>query len=116
MRSRGFDPTATPSTLQLGLEAASAVALAAYAALSGPGASAAPARGEEGMESCVGCGGSGYSECLCTRWSDGDSGSCPTCRGSGRSVCKNCGGGGTMSPVFQPIRVRIKDDARGEGR
>ena len=119
VRVRGFDPTAAPSSLQVGLELASAAALAAYALMTGPSgaSSGAPpsARGEEGLEAWVGCGGSGYSECLCTRWSDGDSASCPTCRGSGRSVCERCRGGGTMSPVFQPIRVRIKD-APGDRR
>ncbi|KAF8689527.1 hypothetical protein HU200_041856 [Digitaria exilis] len=32
---------------------------------------------------CATCGGSGRVECLCNRWSDGDSG-CRTCAGSGR--------------------------------
>jgi hypothetical protein len=58
---------------------------------------------------CETCGGSGYVECWCTRWSDGDRG-CSTCRGSGAMICSSCRGGGTAVPI--EARVVIKRDER----
>ncbi|BAF08834.1 uncharacterized protein [Oryza sativa Japonica Group] len=51
---------------------------------------------------CATCGGSGRVDCLCNRWSDGDSG-CRTCAGSGRMPCRSCGGSGTGRPL--PARL-----------
>lgn len=52
----------------------------------------------EHRQECPKCGGSGYVECACSRWSDGDTG-CSTCRGTGAAVCNACGGGGTAVPI-----------------
>ncbi|RLM80521.1 chaperone protein DnaJ-like [Panicum miliaceum] len=54
---------------------------------------------------CATCGGSGRVECLCNRWSDGDSG-CRSCAGSGRMPCRSCGGSGTGRPL--PARLTVQ--------
>ncbi|EES05119.1 uncharacterized protein LOC8059579 [Sorghum bicolor] len=54
---------------------------------------------------CATCGGSGRVECMCNRWSDGDSG-CRTCAGSGRMPCRSCGGSGTGRPL--PARLIVQ--------
>ncbi|KAG8058926.1 hypothetical protein GUJ93_ZPchr0002g23547 [Zizania palustris] len=69
---------------------------------------------------CSTCGGSGRVECLCGRWSDGDSG-CRTCAGSGRMPCRSCGGSGTGRPLPARLVVRQKhstppSSAPGRGR
>ncbi|KAL1556770.1 hypothetical protein AAHA92_12350 [Salvia divinorum] len=53
---------------------------------------------------CPVCNGSGQVKCLCSRWSDGDSG-CRTCRGSVRMTCSSCGGTGTGRPISVRIRA-----------
>jgi len=63
----------------------------------------ADARSDE-TDNCPKCGGSGFEECLCSRWSDDDCG-CNTCHGSGRMTCYGCRGGGKRSPVLLDIRV-----------
>ncbi|GMY26530.1 Chaperone protein dnaJ-like protein [Fagus crenata] len=54
---------------------------------------------------CPSCNGTGRVACLCSRWSDGDSG-CRTCAGSGRMGCSSCGGTGTGRPLPAQVSVR----------
>jgi len=61
----------------------------------------------EGRQSCMRCNGAGYEPCFCSKWSDGDVG-CSACARSGYMRCRSCGGGGTMIPAYQPIKVRSK--------
>ncbi|KAF5840309.1 hypothetical protein DUNSADRAFT_17153 [Dunaliella salina] len=61
----------------------------------------------EGRQSCMRCNGAGYEPCFCTKWSDGDVG-CSACARSGYMRCRSCGGGGTMIPAYQPIKVQSK--------
>ncbi|GBF92048.1 hypothetical protein Rsub_04395 [Raphidocelis subcapitata] len=56
---------------------------------------------------CPACEGRGVEPCACTRWSDGDAG-CRSCRNSGLTQCRSCGGGGTAVP----IKVTIRSDGR----
>eukprot|EP00983_Pelagomonas_calceolata_P112667 1159903-Pelagomonas_calceolata.AAC.12 len=58
----------------------------------------------EGRQSCMRCNGAGYEPCFCSKWSDGDVG-CSACARSGYMRCRSCGGGGTMIPAYQPIKV-----------
>lgn len=60
------------------------------------------------LPECPRCEGTGFTDCLCTRWSDGDTG-CSACRGSGRMPCPNCGGGGRATPLRQELTVRADD-------
>ena len=65
---------------------------------------------EDGPRSeCETCNGTGYVECWCSRWSDGDGG-CSTCRGTQRMVCSSCRGGGTAVPI--EARLIIRRDER----
>lgn len=57
---------------------------------------------------CETCGGTGYVECWCKRWSDGDARGCGTCRGSRRMMCSSCSGGGTAVPI--EARITISPD------
>lgn len=52
---------------------------------------------------CPVCNGSGYEECLCSRWSDGDRG-CNGCNATGYMRCRGCGGGGTAVPLLVKVR------------
>ena len=52
---------------------------------------------------CPRCNGSGYEECMCTRWSDGDSG-CSSCSQTGYMKCRSCRGGGKAIPLLQAVR------------
>lgn len=54
---------------------------------------------------CPRCNGTGRVACLCSRWSDGDSG-CRTCAGSGRMSCSSCGGSGTGRPI--PVQLSAR--------
>ncbi|BDA50138.1 hypothetical protein COCOBI_15-2660 [Coccomyxa sp. Obi] len=69
----------------------------------------APGQSEEETTECPRCMGSGYEECVCTRWSDNDAG-CATCNGSSRMVCRSCGGGGTAVPATAKIVARRGTD------
>ncbi|EYU25890.1 hypothetical protein ABFS83_11G070100 [Erythranthe nasuta] len=55
---------------------------------------------------CPRCNGTGRVTCMCTRWSDGDSG-CRTCSGSGRMACSSCGGTGTGRPL--PVQISVRN-------
>ena len=61
---------------------------------------------------CPSCNGSGRVTCLCSRWSDGDSG-CRTCSGSGRTFCSSCGGSGTGRPLPVQLSVRRQNNPPG---
>lgn len=58
-------------------------------------------------DACPTCRGSGYEECMCTRWSDNDVG-CGICGNTREMKCRGCGGGGTKVP----IACRIPADSR----
>lgn len=60
---------------------------------------------EQNQQECVTCSGTGFVDCMCSRWSDGDTG-CGTCRGSGKMVCHHCGGGGTAVPISAKLYNR----------
>lgn len=61
---------------------------------------------------CETCGGSGYVECFCTRWSDGDRRGCSSCGGSLQTVCHSCGGGGTAVPILGKVYIKDEKDYR----
>lgn len=61
---------------------------------------------------CETCGGSGYVECFCTRWSDGDSKGCSSCGGSLQTVCHSCRGGGTAVPILGKVYIKDEKDYR----
>jgi hypothetical protein len=63
---------------------------------------------DSSLPECPRCEGTGFTECLCTRWSDGDTG-CSACRGSGRMPCPGCGGGGRATPLRQELTVRADE-------
>ncbi|KAJ4756056.1 Chaperone protein dnaJ-related [Rhynchospora pubera] len=56
---------------------------------------------------CATCNGTGRVTCLCSRWSDGDTG-CRTCSGSGRMACRSCGGSGTGRPL--PVQISVRSN------
>lgn len=60
----------------------------------------------EGQRVCETCGGSGYVECWCSRWSDGDARGCGSCGGSMSAVCHSCRGGGTAVPIEARVLIR----------
>ena len=68
----------------------------------------APEQREDETGECPRCSGSGYEECICTRWSDNDVG-CATCNGSSRMTCRSCGGGGTAVPATAKIIARRRE-------
>ena len=70
-----------------------------------------PSRSEQQQE-CPKCGGTGFVECFCTRWSDGDGG-CGSCRGTGRMVCNACGGGGTAVPIKATLPAQSRNEITG---
>jgi len=59
---------------------------------------------------CETCGGSGYVECFCTRWSDGDRQGCSSCGGSLQKVCHSCRGGGTAVPILGKVYIKDEKD------
>lgn len=59
---------------------------------------------DSNLPECPRCEGTGFTECVCTRWSDGDVG-CASCRGTGKAVCPSCGGGGHATPIRQEVHV-----------
>ncbi|GJQ08564.1 hypothetical protein GpartN1_g355.t1 [Galdieria partita] len=69
---------------------------------------------EQGATKCPVCDGTGYIDCLCTKWSF-PSGvterrrvvNCTRCRGSLKERCPRCGGGGLLSPIPAPVRVDV---------
>lgn len=61
-------------------------------------------KGDNQGTECPTCDGTGYTECFCTRWSDGDVG-CSSCRGSGKMPCNSCGGSGTGRPITANLIV-----------
>lgn len=63
---------------------------------------------DSSLPECPRCEGTGFTDCLCTRWSDGDTG-CSACRGSGRMPCPGCGGGGRATPLRQELTVRADE-------
>lgn len=58
---------------------------------------------------CPTCEGTGMTNCICQRWSDGDVG-CGACNGTGRCVCPTCGGGGKGVPVY--VKVVAEDGSQ----
>eukprot|EP00775_Hariotina_reticulata_P002435 gene2435-biopygen4003 len=52
---------------------------------------------------CPSCGGTGFEECMCHKWSDGDVG-CSSCSHTGYMRCRSCGGNGTAVPIKVSIR------------
>jgi hypothetical protein len=67
---------------------------------------------QEGTQECPKCGGTGMVECFCTRWSDGDVG-CGSCRGTGKTVCSACGGGGTAVPITAKLHIEKTQNPSG---
>ena len=65
---------------------------------------------KEGEQACETCGGTGFVECFCTRWSDGDTRGCASCGGSLHAHCHSCRGGGTAVPI--EARVLIKSEKK----
>jgi hypothetical protein len=70
----------------------------------------APQTAARDERACETCGGSGYVECFCTRWSDGDDRGCGSCGGSLNTVCKSCRGGGTAVPIEARVLIRREED------
>ena len=75
----------------------------------------------EDATTCAACSGSGYIECLCTRWANDSSHKmtkgCGSCAGSGRTKCTRCGGGGTMAHAVGKQTIKAKSNhlyLRGE--
>lgn len=69
-------------------------------------ASCPPGTTQDGMEqrnACPVCQGTGFEECMCTRWSDGDVG-CSSCSKTGYMRCRGCGGGGKAVPLLVKVR------------
>jgi len=70
---------------------------------------------EQGATSCPLCDGTGYIDCLCTKWTFPSSVSerrprvvqCTRCHGSQKERCPRCGGGGLLSPIPAPVRVDV---------
>lgn len=60
-------------------------------------------RQHRNAEPCPVCQGTGYEECMCTRWSDGDVG-CSSCSKTGYMRCRGCGGGGRAVPLLVKVR------------
>lgn len=67
----------------------------------------------KGQKECDTCHGTGYVECICTRWNDGDVG-CSTCRGTtginGKMICNSCGGGGMAVPIEAKVYIKPERD------
>lgn len=64
---------------------------------------------------CETCEGTGYVDCLCNRWNDGDVG-CNTCANSGKMACQSCRGGGRKIPIkakvyIQPEQTYFRDNS-----
>lgn len=70
---------------------------------------------EQGATKCPLCDGTGYIDCLCTKWTfpSGVAASrrrtfnCTRCHGSQKERCPRCGGGGLLSPIPAPVRVDV---------
>ena len=56
---------------------------------------------------CPTCNGTGYVECMCSKWSDKDVG-CSACQGiaKGKMRCSSCGGGGRAIPITSKLYNR----------
>eukprot|EP00891_Asterochloris_glomerata_P009456 jgi/Astpho2/9456/Aster-01714 len=91
----------------INMASAAALIVAAWWYLS----TAQPSRSERQQE-CPKCGGTGFVECFCSRWSDNDAG-CGSCRGTGRMVCNACGGGGTAVPIKATLPAQTRNDITG---
>ncbi|EME29898.1 chaperone protein / DnaJ-related protein [Galdieria sulphuraria] len=69
---------------------------------------------EQGASKCPVCDGTGYIDCLCTKWSFPSGVSerrrvmnCTRCQGSLKERCPRCGGGGLLNPIPAPVRVDV---------
>ncbi|KAG2483883.1 hypothetical protein HYH03_017277 [Edaphochlamys debaryana] len=87
------------------LATTSALAVGAFMLLNQPTRLPEQDRLDHNSEPCPVCHGSGYEECLCSRWSDGDAG-CGSCSKTGYMRCRGCGGGGKAVPLM--VRVPRK--------
>lgn len=65
---------------------------------------------KDGERMCDTCGGTGYVECFCTRWSDGDARGCGSCGGSLHAQCHSCRGGGTAVPIEARVLIRSEKE------
>lgn len=98
-----------PSAAGFVVNAASAVAWSSVAFFAGKLFLQQQSQADDGArKECETCGGTGYVECWCKRWSDGDARGCGTCRGSRRMMCSSCSGGGTAVPI--EARITISPD------
>ncbi|PNW77335.1 hypothetical protein CHLRE_10g432100v5 [Chlamydomonas reinhardtii] len=101
------DPDSSLATIQTVSQVVTTccIAAGAFMLLSKPGESLPEQDRLDNRNSqpCPVCGGSGFEECLCSRWSDGDVG-CNSCSKTGYMRCRGCGGGGTAVPLM--VRAR----------
>eukprot|EP00871_Galdieria_phlegrea_P005033 jgi/Galph1/5530/GphlegSOOS_G4182.1 len=69
---------------------------------------------EQGSTVCPLCDGTGYINCLCTKWTFPSSNknrslaSCDRCHGTLKEPCPRCGGGGLLHPIPVPAKVPVK--------
>ncbi|KAG2448686.1 hypothetical protein HYH02_006043 [Chlamydomonas schloesseri] len=103
-----MDPESSMATVQTVSQVVTTccVAAGAFMLLSGPSEASLPEQDRldnRNSRPCPVCGGSGFEECLCSRWSDGDTG-CNSCSKTGYMRCRGCGGGGTAVPLM--VRAR----------
>mmetsp|Transcript_10500 Transcript_10500/g.18937 ORF Transcript_10500/g.18937 Transcript_10500/m.18937 type:complete len:166 (-) Transcript_10500:367-864(-) len=65
---------------------------------------------------CIACDGTGYVDCLCTRWqmasAEGRTVHCDKCRGSLKERCPRCGGKGLMIQNLRPQEVPVRREER----
>ncbi len=107
-RQRITRTTRTP-VLPAGLDVSTAVQGLAWASVGLYAYNIVASRGpatKEGEQMCETCGGTGYVECFCTRWSDGDARGCGSCGGSLHAQCHSCRGGGTAVPIEARVLIR----------
>ncbi|EIE23161.1 hypothetical protein COCSUDRAFT_23789 [Coccomyxa subellipsoidea C-169] len=100
-----FGLTSGSSAVNILLQAATFAAIGVAAWFTARLVDQAPEQREDETGECPRCSGSGFEECICTRWSDNDAG-CATCNGSSRMACRSCGGGGTAVPATAKIVAR----------
>lgn len=106
-------PPAPPTHLALSGLVAGATAAAAGLLL---GRLSRPRPRGPPREPCPACNGAGYVDCFCRRWTAARAHArpgpaCTTCRGSLRTRCPRCRGGGTAVPALVPIPVRVREAA-----